>query len=54
MGDHINYAAPGAKVGIQGNNIVITGGLIFTDDGIQFGQEPAPAESAPAIEAPDE
>jgi hypothetical protein len=37
MANIFNYAAPGSRVGIQAENIVITGGIVFTDDDVQVG-----------------
>jgi hypothetical protein len=37
MARNFNYAAPGAKVGVQADNVVITGGIVIDDDGIRLG-----------------
>jgi hypothetical protein len=51
MARNFNYAAPGAHVGVQADNVVIAGGLIIGADGVRFGQDTTPEEdTTPAIE----
>ena len=37
MANIFNYAGPGARVGLQAGRVVITGGIVFTDDDVQVG-----------------